>query len=131
MGQKQFTGEIVSGGSHKSRELEKIMLDYWVGKVEDHVGDAIKDFGIWSYHKNPDGDYYRPHIDWEDTGPLIDKYDIELQKDIQGGWLANKWPVDGNDGSSGNYLIHGKTPQIAICRCVVVSVFGEEVPDET
>ena len=76
--------------------------------------------------------------DWEECGPLIERFGVGLIQngadgipDITqqpGSWTAEVYRVDGILYEQ--VLADGPTPQIAICRAVVKSKFGEEVGND-
>jgi len=109
----------------KTSELIGAELDYWVAMIEgilqpeEWVNKALfLEKGIWS----KEGQYF-PSTNWQQGGPLIEKYNIELQTSGDGLWCASLWPPENND------LIGGETPLIAAMRCIVASKFGDEVDD--
>jgi len=57
---------------------------------------------------------------------LIDKYEIALTPD-QGGDHWTAWATNPDDESDTRHMGEGETAQIAICRAVVRSVFGDEI----
>ena len=66
---------------------------------------------------------FMPSTDWEDAGPLIEGRSVRLYPE-GGGWRAQARGEIGY-GPWG----FGSTPLIAVCRAIVASVYGEEVPD--
>lgn len=112
---------------------------------KDYPGTIIDDWGNKGPHKRlvpPDwindepiyycgcdkGRYRVPEYssDWQQGGPLIQKYVIDLESNEKDDWLASIY------GSGNDYapLGRGETPLIAACRCIVASVYGDEVPDD-
>lgn len=63
---------------------------------------------------------------WENTGQLIDEFDVSLTS-IQNKKLFSA--IAGKDALS-RWQATGKSRLIAICRAIVGSKFGPEVPDE-
>ncbi|KAK1548906.1 hypothetical protein Q3G72_011243 [Acer saccharum] len=112
----------------KTQDLKGDDLDYWTARAdgfsEDQIirplrADGSKRTTIYTNEKGwVPGCYTK---DWRLTGPLIDKFSIELSGGT-GGWYAGEgavyydaWPVA------------GESPIEAICRAVVHVVFGNEV----
>ena len=71
---------------------------------------------------------WRPSNNWEIGGPLIEKYRIELYRAILD-TNPKAWGAIINTDDY-EYEGYGGTPLIAACRCIIASVYGEEVPDE-
>lgn len=113
---------------HKTSELTGPLLDWVVGLAE-RLNPGMFNPGVGAScvvgednHKR----FYGPRLMWVDTGPLIDKYEIALTPDLGGDhWTA--WATNPDDESDTRHMGEGKTAQIAICRAVVRSVFGDEV----
>ena len=93
----------------KTSELIDIALDWAVAKCE--VGAEFI------------GEIDDPHFystDWSQGGPIIEREEIALWPDAEGGWLAS---ADNGKGCD----FHGPTPLIAAMRCYVASKLGDEV----
>jgi hypothetical protein len=115
----------------KVSELTGELLDYWTGKANE---ESVRIIGDECFRLRPNGFAdipYSPHTDWSLGGPLMEKYEIACAPVwwfVDGnpppitGWLAEQ-----NGGLNG---MRCGAPLIAICRCVVASVYGKEVPDE-
>lgn len=111
----------------KVSELGREALNRWTAKAQgwklDCTGRWLDDdqFKAWKID-------YTPSTNWQQAGELVEKYEISLGKhgslEI---WAADLNPH--NIGTLGKNW-HGPTPQIAICRAVVASVYGDEVPEE-
>lgn len=75
---------------------------------------------------------WRPHEDWAQGGPIIEREGIELV--LAGHALAsagNEWVVpDWLYDEVGGNKAYGPTPLIAAMRAFVASKYGEEVPDK-
>lgn len=101
----------------KTAELTGALLDYWVARADR--GLEPKDA-----HWIRSGDYgFYPSTSWSDGGPLIDKYEIDIEK-MYTDWLAcllNK--------TGATIVAEGDTPLQAICRAVVRAAFGDEVEE--
>jgi len=67
---------------------------------------------------------YNPEQDWAQCGELIEKFNISLTFEEDGFWSATCYDENTNEGED---IGLGETAQQAICRCVVASVYGDEV----
>ena len=56
----------------------------------------------------------RYDTDWSATGPLIDRYSIELIKEAEGRWCASSW-----DETKSAVVCWGETPLAAACRLII------------
>lgn len=125
----------------KTSELKGAELDYWVARAEEIEGLDIENQACWILHKS--GIYlYHPSIDWEQGGPLIEKYGISLIKVLgKKTWRAE---IKINKKEDKNlkiiqkyndlylyteYAAIGNFPLQAAMRCIVKSKFGDEVED--
>lgn len=115
----------------KVSELEGAHLDRWVAKAEGKIVSAkgytpvmIKwqETGLTAWQE------YSPSTDWLQGGSILSR---ELQSCEIGG-ANGVWKYQDlfkcqlkPDG----WVMEGKTPLIAICRCLVASKFGEEVEE--
>lgn len=118
----------------KVSELHDVKLDYWVAKV---IGESVVEHPIqggWTIRQDeewPMAYFPLPEYssDWSQCGPLIEKYKVTLEPGA--GWFCSpdKWlaRIVDDRGETG---IIAETPQIAICRCIVASKYGDEVEDE-
>lgn len=116
----------------KTSELTGAPLDYWTARAEGVPAENLWLTRIWSggaliCARSVDGSYggelrlfYRPSTDWAQGGPLIEKYEIDLQ-------LALSWRAI----IRSFYEQEGDTPLQAICRAVVCAAFGDEVGEVT
>ncbi|MNR03127.1 hypothetical protein D3C85_1190080 [compost metagenome] len=68
-------------------------------------------------------DRWEPSINWNQCGPLIEEFLIQLIPS-GGGWEAQ---TDLRLGSSHWVRSYGETPMVSICRAVVMSKFGDTV----
>jgi hypothetical protein len=73
---------------------------------------------------------FRPSTDWSQGGVILQRECMELHVEDPSEWHASMWWDDEN--SSGDIRMRGPTPLIAVCRCVVAAVLGDEVeiPEE-
>lgn len=102
-------------------------LDYWVAKAEDLDVRWSDEFGWW--YSDNGSKTFNPSTNWSQGGPLQEKYDIWISSDDDGKWICSAPPhVQATLGDENPYLFQeAETSLIAICRCVVVSVYGEEI----
>ena len=126
----------------KVSELTGSELDYWTAKAQglgeyknwedgDYDGEypcfLIDLDGYCWWYENEDGyDPYRPSTDWQQAGELIEKFKVKV-------WYSSgKWVAETYKRNRVDITVWGvsSTPQEAICRAVVASVYGEEVEDE-
>jgi len=70
---------------------------------------------------------WRPHADWAQGGPLIDKYNIDTGKAYCGGYYAQFWESD----KPGVFPIDamGETRLIAAMRVLVRAKIGDTMPE--
>jgi len=117
----------------KVSELEGQALDYWTAKAQGwrkarHDNPAIF-CSIWNGNRTPVKEY-TPSTNWQQAGELVDKYNLIIQPLLEKIhiWGASKvYDWDMNDDPMYEWVQKGPTPQIAICRAVVASVYGEEI----
>lgn len=64
--------------------------------------------------------FFSPSVDWDQGGPIIEREDIAMWPDQEGGWFAST-----DQGKSMDY--HGETALIAAMRCYVGSKLGDTV----
>jgi len=101
----------------KVSELIGAELDYWVAKAGGVIGDtSFSDYmptheAGWKYS-----------TEWEQGGPLIHKYKINLIHELNG--TRCQAQLSNHSG-----LIVGETPLIAAMRCIVAAKFGDNVDD--
>ena len=113
----------------KVSELTGEQLSYWVAKAQGWSLDT--EHGDWLYYGSAiiGREFYRPHQDSAQAFELIEKFGIEvkpIQSRMDGSWYAHCKYYDNYRNNSRV----GSTPQEAICRAVVASVYGEEVSDD-
>jgi len=114
----------------KTSELIGAELDKWTALADECIPVMTGEFS----HDEEGGDIrdecyvngflYEPSTNWQQGGPLIEKYNIELQTSGDGLWLANIWHEVECTSAEG-----GETPLIAAMRCIVASKYGDEVND--
>jgi hypothetical protein len=115
----------------KVSELEGAQLDRWVAKAEGKIVSARgytpvmtkwQETGLTAWQE------YSPSTDWSQGGPILSR---ELQSCELGG-ANGVWKYQDLfkcQLKSDGWVMEGKTPLIAICRCLVASKFGEEVEE--
>ncbi len=111
----------------KVAELTGAELDYWVAKAEGEKLPRIRKttmgYSTVEVLRKPIYVSFKPSTRWQQGGPLIEKYTIELRKCLYSdNWFALMH-------KAGTKEVFGETPLIAICRCIVASKYGEEVND--
>jgi hypothetical protein len=127
----------------KTSELSGAMLDYWTARAEGTPANRVcftrmAPDAASVCTKIVEGGYggelaqfYRPSTDWAECGPLIGKWAVSLRDPYEAlreeQWEAHITTRD-EDCAYSNFG-HAPTPQQAICRAVVKSVFGDEVPE--
>lgn len=65
---------------------------------------------------------FNPSEKWEQCGQLIERFKIESEYINDSAWCISLWNKDGK-----RIAVKDKDLKTAICRCVVKSVFGDEV----
>lgn len=103
----------------KTQDLTGIALDWAVAKAE---GAAWSAWRFKEYHSDGEMHY---STDWSRGGPIIEREDIAMWPDQEGGWFAST-----DQGKGIDY--HGGTALIAAMRCYVVSKLGNtiDIPEE-
>lgn len=108
----------------KTAELEGAALDWAVAKA---VGEKYSRISHFTGDVNAIyEELFQPSSDWEEGGPLIEKYMPSLDFDGEFLW----WSVISTVKPW--VFAKGKTPLIAAMRAIVVRELGDEVdvPDE-
>lgn len=67
---------------------------------------------------------FNPSDNWNQCGPLIEKYQLHVLHSVRGLRPDEPWFCD---DSGETFYSNGSTPQIAICRAVVAAKLGDEV----
>lgn len=109
----------------KTAELTGALLDYWVARAEGRTAPRIANrypSGQVCYTQmaNISNYPYAPSVNWSQGGPLIEKYNLDIDKIGPVQWLAT---------DNGDIYGIGDTPLQAICRAVVRAAFGDEVEE--
>ena len=105
----------------KTSELSGDELDFWTGvasRPDDHIAPIESWYETVKFAMKHG---YSPTTNWQQCGELIEKHEVLLSYDVESFlWYAM---VDRS-------VVNGATPQEAICRAVVASVYGEEVTND-
>ena len=99
-------------------------LDYWVARAQ---GWDCDEYGNWyeDYVGGAEIVYdYTPSTNWQQCGELIIRFRVYLDHLISGKWRAQSLLKLGTNSAKGS------TPQEAICRAVVASVYGDTVGED-
>ena len=120
----------------KVSELQGTALDWAVAKAEGHPSlfDVDVAYGMRAvkvYRPFDEFEYFEPSVNWEQGGPIIERYGIDVvYKAGSNLWLAYRPEARGVRPSATST---GPTPLIAAMRCYVVSELGDEIeiPEET
>ena len=119
----------------KTQDLTEVQLDWAVAKClnwEDYNEDGVPYIELDSSHMSRRFGPYKPSIDWEQAGPIIEEKYIELhpESSIKGDRFWTACPQ--NRYSCKKQRSTGITPLIAAMRYYVKSCLGNEVeiPDE-
>lgn len=125
----------------KTTDLLPPELDYWVAKAEKLEAMLVDQMlaykkGWQLPPKNRRVCYlgnekmgqpakYQPSTDWEQGGPLIEEYEMDITFMEAGRWRCMY-------GYHKGHLVtcFGNTPLIAANRAIVASVYGEEVSND-
>lgn len=117
----------------KTTELEGALLDYHTARAEGvPAGELeLRANGTLCVRNMPVVGLVMPLVlvldyrtNWALCGPLVEKYKIFLDVDMDDG----EWVAGVGNGLDGPYS-YSRDPKIAICRDVVRAAFGEEVED--
>ena len=105
----------------KTSELTGAALDWAVAKVISRAAEWDSSSGLlWFESSGHEWLVWSPSSDWEQGGPLLDKYNVWLSDD-EGEAVASCHPHV-------NEFIHGaSTRLIAACRAIVQSQLGNTV----
>lgn len=101
-------------------------LDYWTAKAQwwelkdDCWFNHGMDLGIHELHVSE----YHPSTNGGQAMELVKKFEFGLFKHMDGYWLSGEFKGHLLEPSKGD------TPEISICRAVIASVYGDEVPNE-
>ena len=108
----------------KTKDLTGAALDWAVAKADKREMLPIRQWITFAELTD-----YKPTVSWALTGPLRDKYKLDVMdfsKDVEPFISASY------EKYNGLHSVEGPTALIAICRAVVACEIGDEVevPDE-
>ena len=112
-------------------DLAGAELALWVGRATgaDLGPDCDQgEYIITGGHSGRTMEVYRPHEDWAQGGPLIDRFGVDVCKDSDGMYwaeIAGSVHIPGSDIGA-----FGATRLEAAMRCIVRSIYGDAVSDE-
>lgn len=116
-------------------ELTGSKLDWAVAKClnwEDYNEDGVPYIELDSSHMSRRFGPYKPSIDWEQGGPIIEREKLELRcNDYEWQAFCFGFPVSRAHSGTRTWAA-GPTPLIAAMRCYVASKLGDEIdiPEE-
>ena len=111
----------------KTSELIHLALDWAVAKCE---GVAVELYAgnFWADPHNIGRKWqWKPHADWAQGGPIIEREEISLCREFSSGkveWSAWTPAPIRDDAEAFGY---GPTPLIAAMRCFVASKLGDDI----
>ncbi len=113
----------------KTSELNDVYLDWAVAKCEDmaieirSAGACGRPLYVLAAEQGYTPWIWKPSTGWPQGGPIIEREEIAVWPDQEGGWWAR---ITADEDYT------GPTPLVAAMRCYVASKLGEEVevPDE-
>lgn len=119
----------------KTSELTGALLDYWVARAEGVTVERLllplAKSNLKICYVQPPGllsGIFAPSSNWVQGGPLIEKYKIQIEAPRDYKINVTNWYA-GVDGGEMSLFANGDTPLQAVCRVVVASKFGDEVPE--
>lgn len=96
----------------------------WEHKLLGTRWHHLTDYGLDAH---PDKEPQRFDTDWSATGPLIEKYEIELTPALDGDpWAAESWK--NWPDSAFNSVGIGPTPLIAVCDLILALAAAGKLP---
>jgi len=118
----------------KTSELIGAELDYWVAKADKQDSPEIRGTQCYIVGNLPLTLMpYRPSTNWQQGGPLIEKYYVVFWHFDHGlgPWhaIASEDAEHFKERDDDDQISSGETPLIAAMRCIVASKFGDEVDD--
>lgn len=129
----------------KTSELEGSQLDYWVARARGIKTENIRIAPLipgsngnpicqvlTGYEDDPGAFSFRParpSTNWLDGGPLLRQYGAGLVKvhDYGNEWWNSRVMLESTERLG---IGEGPAPLIALCRAIVASAYGDDVPDE-
>ena len=120
----------------KVSELEGTRLDFWVARADGYGESFIDGLDGCCYlneQRYADSCMFMPSTNWQQGGELIEKYEIDIAFGMgtpkyEGMVTALKHDVPNPDFYN-HGMWFGKTPLIAAMRCIVASVYGDEIKE--
>jgi len=112
---------------HKTSELTGENLNHAVALAQKWSKSTKFGVPIYIDENGTNTEYckgYDPEHNWAQCGELVDKFNISQTFEEDDLWSA--W-ITPNDRSNGDIASYASTSKQAICRCVVASVYGDEV----
>lgn len=103
----------------KTSELTGQALDWAVAQAIGETHQTILENIIAG------GDFFRPSTDWNQGGPLIEKFRIELRASGEQRWYADK--VFPHGSGQEDWCGFGYTALSAVCRAIVTAKLGDEI----
>lgn len=113
----------------KVAELSGEKLALWAARAAGYKAAIIDSIAGSHCFILPSDEYahvmapFRPHEDWAQGGPIIEREELCL--DFEGDGWGSYFKADGPDNRMG-----GPTPLIAAMRAFCASKYGGTVPDE-
>ena len=138
MNTEELTGADLALWVARAIKMEFVMRGDWPAEEtefasETHCNESsTKEWKCWLY--------FKPHEDWSQGGPLIEKYKIGVACQGRDSWTAaydgpsspmaetSEYPSYWGFQRSTN-MVDGPTPLVAAMRALVFSVYGENVED--
>lgn len=108
----------------KTSKLIGSALDWAVAKIVQEWSDEDRWYNTIGYidSGDPDDEPYQPSQNWSQGGKIIEETNISINYDASGRW-SDGWRAF----SVSTPCELGPTPLVAAMRCLVSSVFGDEV----
>jgi hypothetical protein len=114
-------------------ELEGAELDYFVAlsegltqvRITSDISIGIKPYCyFYDDERNfSEGDFYSPSLNWAQAGPLIDKYEIDIDHRA-----VENYPSGFDCGATClGFVQYGHTALVAVCRSIVLYKIGKYV----
>lgn len=116
----------------KVSELEGMELDFWVARAEVLRFVMRGDQPAFEYDFDPEGPatefapdqrkmwlHYRPHADWSQGGPIVEREGINIARKPNAEWMACH-------SKNARTIQSGPTALVAAMRAFVASKFSDE-----
>lgn len=105
-------------------DLTGELLDLWVARAEKLDAIPGQPVGFFYWGESNSG-WFNPSINWAIGGPIIENKHIRLDGRDRNCRPISEWAAM----LASPRVVFGPTPLIAAMRALVVSKFGETVPD--